>query len=231
VPPFQIPPLRFLLAHTRGFSIGCLGLRRLSETPVQVGQRGVEPLVAGEFSFLVEVLDQGQAGGGAAVRRRSWKIIPGTPAFWQTACHALRKLAIGRPPRWKSYRTMKPLARSTSFAAGVRACLPGPEPGFPGWHNSDTGERNGFILYVLRLTKRIRKHLGPRAYRPARIAWPLASGYRPLFATQGCARAGPIGEDGLRDLLGGDDATQPLQGARLTRGPAQSGRGAPEPFA
>src|SRR5437016_1464398 len=27
-----IPPLRFLLAHTQGFSIGCLGLRRLSET-------------------------------------------------------------------------------------------------------------------------------------------------------------------------------------------------------
>jgi len=47
-----VPPLRFLLAHTQGFLIGCLGLRRLSERPVQVGLRGVEPL------FLVAFPDQ-----------------------------------------------------------------------------------------------------------------------------------------------------------------------------
>jgi len=58
-----VPPLRFLLAHTQGFLIGCLGLRRLSETPVQVGLRGVEPL------FLVAFPDQ---ASGLAPRVVPW---------------------------------------------------------------------------------------------------------------------------------------------------------------
>ncbi len=36
---------------------------------MQVGLRGVEPLVAGEFSLLITALDQGQADGGAVPHR------------------------------------------------------------------------------------------------------------------------------------------------------------------
>jgi len=52
-----------------------------------------------------------------AVRRKSWKNIPGTPAVLQAVCHEAKNLRMRLPRRWKTCGTMMPFARSRSRVA------------------------------------------------------------------------------------------------------------------
>jgi len=169
-----------LLAHTQGFSIGCLGLRRLSETPVQVGLRGVEPLVAGEFSFLIKVLDQGQAGGGAVphrsvVRTNGVGRKPGgfTARDWADKTRALLNSGAIYTPRQAAYDLRKLRGKELIQRVGTSRRFQ-PKP---------SGIRTLAALFVLRekVLKPVLAAAGtPKPGRPPKRIHPLDAHYENL---------------------------------------------------